>query len=219
MCWNKEVSLNTFIFGIVSLLFIYYNNTYTQYKIKEFINVWIYLLFLSFICMQILEYNVWNNINNINNIKKLSIVSLILILLQPFFSVMSIKNNKIRNTLLTSYLIFFVSIILIYYFTNQNMSISVANNGHLKWNWLPNKENTIFIFLWSFYFLFLLYPLYIEKNYILLGFFSATLFISLITYLKYGTYESMWCWLSNFIMFIFLFQILFYLPDKEKVCL
>ena len=219
MCWNKEVSLNTFIFGIVSLLFIYYNNTYTQYKIKEFINVWIYLLFLSFICMQILEYNVWNNINNINNIKKLSIVSLILILLQPFFSVMSIKNNKIRNTLLTSYLIFFVSIILIYYFTNQNMSISVANNGHLKWNWLPNKENTIFIFLWSFYFLFLLYPLYIEKNYILLGFFSATLFISLITYLKYGTYESMWCWLSNFIMFIFLFQILFYLPYKEKVCL
>lgn len=169
--------------------------------------------------MQILEYNVWNNINNINNIKKLSIVSLILILLQPFFSVMSIKNNKIRNTLLTSYLIFFVSIILIYYFTNQNMSISVANNGHLKWNWLPNKENTIFIFLLSFYFLFLLYPLYIEKNYILLGFFSATLFISLITYLKYGTYESMWCWLSNFIMFIFLFQILFYLPYKEKVCL
>ena len=45
MCWNKEVSLNTFIFSTISLLFIYYNNTHTQYKLKEFINIYIYIIF------------------------------------------------------------------------------------------------------------------------------------------------------------------------------
>ncbi len=39
MCWNKEVSINTFMFSIITLLFIYYNNKFTQYKIKEFVNI------------------------------------------------------------------------------------------------------------------------------------------------------------------------------------
>lgn len=219
MCWNKEVSLNTFIFGTVSLLFIYYNNIYTQYKLKEFINIWIYLFLFSGICMQLLEYYIWDNIKDTNINKKLSILSFILILIQPFLSIMTIEINNNRNTLLTWYLIFVLTILSIYIFTNQNMSTSIAKNGHLKWNWLPETENIPFVILWSFYVFFLLYPLYIERNYTMFLFFLITHFISLFFYIKSGTYESMWCWLSNFIMFIFLFQILFYFPYKEKSCL
>ena len=83
MCWNKEVSLNTFIFGTISLLFIYYNNTYTHYKLKEFINTWIYLLIFSVICMQLLEYYIWDNIKDMSINKKLTILSFMLILIQP----------------------------------------------------------------------------------------------------------------------------------------
>ena len=36
MCWNKDVSLNTFLFSGFVLLLIYYNNTYTKYKVAEF---------------------------------------------------------------------------------------------------------------------------------------------------------------------------------------
>ena len=169
--------------------------------------------------MQLLEYYIWDNITNENINKKLSIVALILILSQPYFSIMSIGNKNFKNTLLTLYLIFVLSILLIYIIKNQNISTTIAIYLHLKWNWLPQKENTLFVILWCFYFIFLLYPLYIEKNYKTLIFFSVVLLISILTYLKYKTYESMWCWLSNFIMFIFLFQILFYLPYKEKVCL
>jgi hypothetical protein len=219
MCWNKEVSLNTFIFGTISLLFIYYNNIYTQYKLKEFINIWIYLLMFSVVSIQLLEYYIWDNINDTNINKKLSILSFILILIQPFLSLMSIKNIKNRNTLLTWYLIFVLSIISIYTFTNQNMSTSVAKNGHLKWNWIPKHENVSLFILWGFYVFFLLYPLYIEKNYTIFIFFSITFFVSFLCYLKYNTYESMWCWLSNFIIFIFLFEILIYLPYCEKSCL
>ena len=169
--------------------------------------------------MQLLEYYIWDNITNENINKKLSIIALILILSQPYFSIMSIGNKNFQNTLLALYLIFVLSIVSIYIITNQNMSTTIAKNGHLKWNWLPKKENTLFVILWCFYFIFLLYPLYIEKNYKTLIFFSLVLLISIFTYLKYRTYESMWCWLSNFIMFIFLFEILIYLPYLEKSCL
>ena len=46
MCWNKEVSLNTFIFSIFVLLLIMYNNAYTQYKIEELNSIWVYLFFM-----------------------------------------------------------------------------------------------------------------------------------------------------------------------------
>jgi hypothetical protein len=39
MCWNKEISLNTFLFSSFVLILIIYNNAYTQYKIKELNNI------------------------------------------------------------------------------------------------------------------------------------------------------------------------------------
>ena len=49
MCWNAEVSLNTFAFGIFILGMVIYNNTYTQYKIIRFRNEWMYLFLFSLI--------------------------------------------------------------------------------------------------------------------------------------------------------------------------
>ena len=64
MCWNAEVSLNTFLFSSFVLCLIIYNNTYTQYKIKDFNNIWIYLFFVSFILMQLFEFFIWRNVDN-----------------------------------------------------------------------------------------------------------------------------------------------------------
>ncbi len=64
MCWNQHVSLNTFLFSSFILILIIYNNKYTQYKIKELNNVWIYVFFFSFISMQLIEFFIWRNINN-----------------------------------------------------------------------------------------------------------------------------------------------------------
>ena len=36
MCWNEDISLNTFLFGSFSLLFIFLSNTWSKYKLKEF---------------------------------------------------------------------------------------------------------------------------------------------------------------------------------------
>ena len=49
--WNKDISLNTFLFSSFVLLLIIYNNTYTQYKINELENIWMYLFLLHlFLC-------------------------------------------------------------------------------------------------------------------------------------------------------------------------
>lgn len=47
MCWNENISLNTFVFTTAVMIFIWYNNTYTQYKLKEFTNWITYCLFFS----------------------------------------------------------------------------------------------------------------------------------------------------------------------------
>lgn len=64
MCWNKDVSINTFLFSIFVLILIIYNNNYTQYKIDEVNNIFAYIFLLSFILMQLIEYFLWQNLND-----------------------------------------------------------------------------------------------------------------------------------------------------------
>lgn len=207
------------MFSVVSLLFVYYNNKYTKYKLTSFTNIYIYLLFLSFFSIQLIEYFIWKDIHNTEKNKLYSIIQIVIILLQPYFSIMAIESDKeLKSNMLKLYIGFVIVIVYIYMNTKQNMSVDITENGHLKWNRMPNKEYIYFVMLWCLYFVFLLYPLYIEHNRMLLLFFCVTLIISLVTYLKYRTYESMWCWLSNFAMLICLFMILFYLPYHEKSC-
>lgn len=42
MCWNADISINTFTFGLFALLFIYIANTYSKYKTKTFENPLVY---------------------------------------------------------------------------------------------------------------------------------------------------------------------------------
>jgi hypothetical protein len=49
MCWNKDISLNTFLFSSFVLGLIMYNNAYTQYKIVELNNVYAYIFCVFYI--------------------------------------------------------------------------------------------------------------------------------------------------------------------------
>ena len=40
MCWNPDISINTFLLGALTLVFVYYTNTYTKYKTPTFDNMW-----------------------------------------------------------------------------------------------------------------------------------------------------------------------------------
>lgn len=59
MCWNANVSLNTFLFSGCVLALIIYNNSFTQYKIQELNNKWVYFLIASFVFIQLIEFFIW----------------------------------------------------------------------------------------------------------------------------------------------------------------
>ena len=135
MCWNKDISLNTFLFSSFVLLLIIYNNTYTQYKIKELDNIWAYLFFVSFILMQLIEYFIWRNVNDpiYNNL--FSIMATLLLIMQPIASAMLITNNTVRTNILSLYLVLTIPLTIYRLFTKKiNSTVSPLN--HLKWNFI-----------------------------------------------------------------------------------
>ena len=214
MCWNASVSLNTFLFSSFILLLIIYNNSFTQYKIQELNNIWIYLFLASFIFMQLIEFFIWNNINNkfYNNV--FSIMTTLLIFIQPVFSIMIIRNMQMRNILLILYFSFAIPF-SIYKYLAKNIHSDVSKNGHLIWYFF--EFTPLILIIWLF---FLLIGLIYEKKWV--GF-AVGVILACISYYNYkndNTVESMWCWLINSIMFYYAFYLLFYLPfcDKKNIC-
>lgn len=214
MCWNKEVSLNTFIFSIFVLLLIMYNNAYTQYKIEELNSIWVYLFFMSFIFMQLIEYFIWKNVNNPWYNSMLTILATFLLLVQPIASLMLINNKTMRNILLKSYLIFIIPLV-IYKFSIKKINSVVTPLGHLKWNTVISYDtiiDIIYLLIWFFFFLF---PLFYEGYNFGLLFGVLTLLIIAYNYYVDGSSGSMWCWIVNSIMIYYIGYLLLYLPFKN----
>ncbi len=209
MCWNQHVSLNTFLFSSFVLILIIYNNYYTQYKIKQINNVWMYVFFFSFIFMQLIEFFIWRNINNKYN-KVFSIAAILLLLFQPIASLMLLKKIELRIVMLTIYLIGAIPY-SIYQFNTKHFYSSVSKSGHLKWNFFD--VNIFTLLFWLFFFTF---SLFYEKKWIGVIFAIALLLFSLINYTNDDSVSSMWCWLANSSMICYAIYLLIYLPFKEK---
>ena len=211
MCWNEEVSLNTFLFSTFVLCIVYYNNTYTKYKIKEFNNKWLYIFFMSAILMQLIEFFIWRNIKNKNYNKIFTMLAFILIFSQPIASLMILSNYQIRNIMLLIYLILGIPYLFFIILTTKFYS-TVSSSGNLEWNL---KINKIFFWIWLF---FLLFSLFYEKKWLYLIFGIVT--FSIFMYKEYKTSGSLWCWFVNSISIYLAIYLLFYLPfhEKNKIC-
>ena len=208
MCWNSEVSLNTFIFSMFILLLIMYNNAYTKYKIKELHHFWIYAFFISFILMQLIEYFIWKNINNPFYNKFYSICASLLLIIQPIISIMIINNSVIKKYMLITYLILTIPFTIYRYFL-KNIISTVTKQKHLRWNFLLYENEDIYFVIWLFFFLF---SFFYNKTYF--GFFFGLILLLIIVYNYYKdkSIGSMWCWSVNLIMLYYATYLLIYLP-------
>jgi hypothetical protein len=215
MCWNKDISLNTFLFSMFVLLLIIYNNEFTKYKIQELNYFWIYMFFISFIFMQLVEYFIWSNIKNpyYNNV--FSIIAQLILLVQPIVSLMLLNDYTIRKWMLSIYLLGMIPFAIYQLFTTHIYS-SVTQDGHLKWNFLAPNTSIVF-FIWLFFFLF---SFFYNKNYFGLFFGLFTLIIITYNYSRDQSVSSMWCWIVNSIMIYYAVYLLIYLPycEKRKLC-
>lgn len=214
MCWNANVSLNTFLFSSFMLGLIMYNNYYTQYKIAEFRNIWCYLFCMSFIFMQLIEFFIWKNLDNTFLNTVFSSAAVILLSLQPVVSLMLLSNIKLRNILVGIY-IFLAIPFLMYTFGTKNVFSKKSKNGHLRWVSFEGMHIPFLVYLFFFLFSFMY-----EKQYFGIIFGMVTLFISYINYNHNRTMGSMWCWIVNSVMVYYAFYLLIYLPfsEKKKLC-
>jgi hypothetical protein len=213
MCWNKEVSLNTFLFSSFVFLLIIYNNEYTFYKIPEFDRFWLRIFMAIVILIQLVEYFIWTNIDNIFYNKLFTNIALLIIFCQPITTMMNIDDEKIKKILFVSYLVLMIPFFILNY--NKNIYSTISSNKHLNWNLInhENKFTKIIGLAWIFFFLF---PLFYQKHQFGFLFGILTLITMSYNYMNDNTLESMWCWIVNFIMIYYAGYLLFYLPFIKK---
>jgi Na+/melibiose symporter-like transporter len=105
MCVNAEVSLSSFIIGVISsICLIYYGNKKFQ---KENLSVGIFFIYVSMI--QLLEYFIWIDLDNKKGLNKIiSIIFPVIICSQPvvFYIIKSIIFNKS---------VLWINLLIIYY--------------------------------------------------------------------------------------------------------
>ncbi len=212
MCWNQYISLNTFLFSAFVLVLIVYNNKYSPYKLDELNSIYAYFFLMSFFVMQLIEFFIWRNLNNKRLNKLFSNLGAVLLLLQPVASLMLLKDIDLRNKMLTLYVIPAFSY-FIYEFSNKDFLTSVSKVGHLKWDWVDLTGNKrILLIAWLF---FLFFSIFYNKYYLVLVYTVALLIISLYSYLKDGSFGSLWCWSINSLMLFCAIKLLVILPYKE----
>lgn len=209
MCWNAEISLNTFLFSTAALSFIIYNNAYTKYKIP-FFNDWrLYIFSALAISMQLDEFFLWRNLKNpfYNYIG--SLAGLMIIYLQPIATISLLSVPDIRNAMMAIYACFAVASIFYVGYTNK-IRTDLSTNGHLSWKFMGS--NAIGITFLAF----LLLPFFLEKMWLLFGFGFVTVLVSMYNYARQETVGSMWCWTTNSFFLFLLAYVLIYLPFKEN---
>jgi hypothetical protein len=190
MCWNAEVSLNTFLFGMISMTIVLLLN-----KIS-----FITILFTSTLSLiQLMEYYAWNNINNKDAIFKLSIIGYIIIVSQILILNYGFLNNNDR--LISVIIILILSIyFFIYNYQNDKFYMEKGENKHLIWHWVDIPPPLLLVVL-----IFYIYPA-IQYGIITFMAIIIPLLISLYYYYKYKTWGSMWCYISNFLWIILILK-------------
>ena len=213
MCWNADISINTFIFGVFALAFIYITNTYSKYKTKTFDNPLVYLFMFEVASIQLIEYFLWRNLKNKIWNEFLSKVASFVITAQIITLILMVNPLSYRYSMLAVYAI--LTPLYFYYKEKYDpiiFSTTIGENGHLAWNWLGNKQyGIIFLFIGLFFYIF---PLFFIDNIFLSRAVLTTLALSLFFY-RGRTIGTMWCWIGNFTLLYFILDILFIQPFIE----
>ena len=213
MCWNADISINTFLFSCFALTFIYITNTYTKYKTHSFDHPLVYLFLGFVVSMQLIEYFVWKNLHNNRVNTLLSKLISANVMVQPFILMCMIESSLIRYTILGLYVLSVVLFRLYKVFLNPFVFRTSVYKGHLKWDWIELKgiEGVMQLIYLAFY----LAALLLIQNPLITLFGLVSMFVTFFFYFKDGTFGSMWCWVINLFLLYFIVNILLIQPFLE----
>ena len=202
------MSLNTFAFALFTIVLAKIND-YNHYPLT------VYLFYLSFATMQLLEGLVWLTLNRTRWNVALSVATLTLILLQPVASLMTIEKRKdLRSKLLVAYGAFVVVLLAWALLTiSMDFRMVPAPNGHLEWKWLTQiLETPVGLSLFAVWFLFFILPSALNGSIIAFACIAFTCAASLFTFYQARTFGSLWCWVSNVVFVAIMLDMLFLQP-------
>lgn len=182
MCYNAEISLQTFIYGFISAIIVYYLRVVPPKAI---------LILMSVTFMQFIEFLTWTYYDNLTINRYLSIFAFITVIIQLILLNYFLPNKKYSRILLRSLFIFAI-IFIIFQLRFVDFRMRIGENKHLSWYWLDLPLIWIIIGL-AFY----LIPTYLSKYKSTFIFTVAILSVSLYYHWKYRTWGSMWCYFSN----------------------
>jgi hypothetical protein len=206
MCYNKDVSIITYIFGIVSS----YKLFELGYKPEAIFYAWV-------IQMQLVEYFLWSNQpcldpKIIENNKTVSKLGMLINHLEPIVLWLAIlyyyPKNLSQNINLFMFIFVIASILYTINIQNECTTVSEESTPHLHWRW----NNGSYASIYYVYFLLTLvilslYGLPSGRGYINASIAAISFGISYYIYGDRKTVGAMWCFAAAFAPF--LLQILY----------
>ena len=206
MCFNKEVSLTTYIIGMIGAFILYQK----KYIPEALFYGWV-------IQMQLIEYFLWKNqpcdkTNNLNNKDNISTTKYGILVnhLEPVVLWIAVifLSKKILPMRVNYFMILFIIITILYTINAlkniECTTITDQSKPHLHWKW--NREKLSGIYYGIFLLALVLVSYYgLEKGKIN----ALIVFISfMVSYYIYGDKHSvgaMWCFMAAFVPWVLLF--------------
>jgi len=184
MCWNAEVSFESFGLGIVGIIL----------AIVMGMSPSMILFFASIVFMQFIEGIVWTygRDPDINFYASLSAAGLLV--LQPIASILAIAPAQYKIPMLLGYVVLgLISQVIERRSDPRSLreQYRMEEGEHLIWKWMepiPWRSRVI-------YFMFLIGPLIITKQYDFIALVLLTLAVSVYSFGK--GWGSMWCWIVD----------------------
>lgn len=204
MCFNAQISLLTFILGLIgSIALIRYGNA--EYIMENNI----YGIFLIFIVgIQLMDFLFWIDLKNTIGINKLAtIIGPLFNVAQPIIlyiiKVIFLKPNILSGFNLPVAILniaYFINIIYNYIlFISNGVLHTSTSHGHLAWPWLKYFNPYFYLILFA------INIFYLSNFKYALALFSIIYFLLYLSY-KYFKYNmgELWCFFGSFVPIIML---------------
>ena len=195
MCYNFETSISTFIFALISSIYLW-NRNKTDDR-------WFCMFGLTFSSMQLIEALLHRDLKNRNLNTILSLAGFIIVFLEPLANnAGGIFYGNDKSFFIKSTLMYLIYMLYIYTFkypeTKDFQTTKEPNLDNLQWNWL-NKLNTLD---WIVYLFFISMPCLFYKNEYksMFCFFTGlAAYLYACFYAGFKQPGSLWCLLVNVI--------------------
>ncbi len=188
MCWNAEVSLQSFLIGITAIFFAYQKGLSLPTTIFS----------VSIVSMQLVEFFIWTYYGN-KTINLLgSLTAAFLIWIQPIASMLTLSKDIQTPSIVLYSVLTAISLLLDKKPLKEKYKMERAPNGHLSWGFINKDRTNYFSILVYLAFVFL--PLILSNHWELILIVLITLGISMYNFWESNTWGSMWCWVINYLV-------------------